>query len=771
MNCMSNLPCHQKRLHLVLRSHVAAVAILWPACSYAASDLEAQSARKKPYAVQASPKPVPDAMTSTATETVTVSATRRRQSTHDVANSVTVLTGKDLKKLNAQSYKDYIMQIPGATFNASTPGTSSIAFRGISTSGGTDQGQGTTGYFLNDIPLSEPGFSIAIPDIDTFDVARIEALKGPQSTLFGSATLGGAIDYVPNEANSKKWDAAAESSIVGMPGHEVGYGEKGMVNIPVIKGKLAIRGVLDYRQDPGYITNVGIGKNTNTTYTRNARASVVFTPVDGTKLAYSYLGQNTSVSDDPYSMYSVYGAYRKAPGSIEPVRTQVQMHELRLDQNLHFATLTVMGAFLRKGQNADHDYTRVYGAYFPGLDSRTTVPVKGDSKAMYYEARLTSNGKGPFSWLIGAAYYETWKSVNNSVVTPGIEQYLGSLYGSGIASALVPDGSTWEPYRVKYDGIEKSIFGEFSYRFLHDFTVTGGARVFNMSETSSSAVGGYASYLSYGTTYHHESGHSSQTSALPKFAFKYEPNRQIMAYFQLSEGYRFGAPNTNPISAVYKTPSETRSDSLINYEVGARLNLLHSHLILEPTLYYIDWSNLQARLIRPDGISYGANVGAAVSRGFEFTGTWVTPVPGLSFRANATYTDAHLTQTVNAGAGNILQKGTQLAASPKWQFSETLAYQLVNVPLKPVFSVVHHYQGGAPAQLGYSFRMGDYNTVDLNASTSFKTSVGTAGVSLYVKNLNNSHGISMGYYGGGGIMDQYFLVPPRLVGMTLSWQL
>lgn len=771
MYLMIRLPCYQKKLHLFLTSQLATIAILLPIASYAAPQSTVSETHKKSSPERSGAGTGSSAIISTATEPVTVSATRRRQTTHDVANSVTVLTGKDLKKLNAQSYQDYIMQIPGATFNASTPGTSSIAFRGISTSGGTDQGQGTTGYFLNDIPLSEPGFSIAIPDIDTFDVARVEALKGPQSTLFGSATLGGAIDYVPNEATAKKWDAAAESSIVGMPGHEVGYSEKGMINIPIIKDKLAIRGVLDYRQDPGYLTNIGVGKNTNTTYTRNARASVVFTPVEGTKLAYSYLGQNESVSDDPYSMYSVYGAYRKAPGSIEPVRTQVQMHELRLDQNLHFATLTVMGAFLRKGQNASHDYTRVYGAYFPGLDARTTVPVKGDSKAMYYETRLTSNGKGPFSWLIGAAYYETWKSVNNSIVTPGIQQYLGSLYGADMANAFAPDGSTWEPYRVKYDGIEKSIFGEMSYKFLHDFTVTGGARVFNMSETSSSAVGGYASYLSYGTTYYHESGHSSQTSALPKFAFKYEPNRHIMAYFQLSEGYRFGAPNTNPVSSIYKTPSETRSDSLINYEVGARLNLLHSHLILEPTLYYIDWSNLQARLVRPDGISYGANVGAAVSRGFEFTGTWVTPVPGLSIRANATYTDAHLTQTVNAGVGNLLQKGSQLAASPKWQFSETLSYQLVNIPLQPVFSVVHHYQGSAPAQLGYTFKMGDYNTVDLNASTSFKTSIGTAGVSLYVKNLNNSHGISMGYYGGGGIMDQYFLVPPRLVGMTLSWQL
>jgi len=704
-------------------------------------------------------------------ESISVSAARRRQTTHDIANSVTVMSARDLQKIGAQSFADYISQIPGATFNQQVPGLSAITFRGIATTGGMDQGQGTTGYFLDDLPLSEPGFNVDIPDIDTFDVARVEALKGPQSTLFGSATLGGAIDYIPNQAYPHKWDAALQSTIDGMPGHEVGYAEKGMINIPIIKNILAVRAVFNYRQDPGYMTNVGYGKNTNTAYTRGARVSVVFTPVDGTKLAYMYLAQSSDISDDPYSMVPVYGNYTKNPGSLEPVRTQTQIHELRLDQSLGFANLTAIGAFMRKGQASWWDDTRDYVGEFPGLDSRTYAPQNADSKAMYFETRLTSTNHGPFSWLLGAAYYETWKRISDPAVTPGVENYLAGMYGQSIAQQMAPDGQTWEPYVIDYDGTEKSVFGEFSYKFLHDWTITGGARVFGISETSSSEVGGYGSYLSYGNFFTRQSGKSSQTGALPKVAIKYEPNSQVMAYFQFSEGYRFGAPNTNPINPLYPTPTQTTSDSLKNYELGTRLNLFHSHLLLEPTLYWIDWSNLQARLSRPDGISYGANVGRAVSRGFEFSGTWVTPVRGLTFKANTTYTDAHLVQTVDGGNGNILEKGSQLASSPKWQFSEILSYDADSLPLHPVFSVIHHYQGPAPTQLGNAFRMGDYNTVDVRASTTFPTSFGTAGVSLYVKNLNNSHGISFGYSGGGGILDEYYLVPPRLIGMTLDWHL
>lgn len=704
-------------------------------------------------------------------ENITVSATRRKQSTHDVADSVTVLTGKDLQKIGAQSFKDYISQIPGANFNATVPGISTVTFRGISTTAGLDQGQGTTGYFLNDIPLTEPGFAIAIPDIDTFDVARVEGLRGPQSTLFGSATLGGALDYIPNEADSKKWDGAAESSILGMPGHEVGYAEKGMVNIPIIKGKLAVRGVLDYRQDPGYIDNIGNGRNSNTTYTRNARASVVWTPTDDTKLSYTYLGQSTNVSDDPYSMSDEFGAYTKSRTILEPVHTQLQMHELRLDHTFNFATLTAMASFMRKGQSSVWDYTPYYVGVFPGLSSPTYAPQNGDSKSMYYEVRLTSNSTGRFSWLIGAAYYDTWKRINAPAETPGIQNYLSNIYGSGLASKMVMGTDDWGDANASYDGTEKAIFGEMSYHFPHHITVTGGARVFNMSETSSTELWGYSAYAAYGSLYHHTSGVTSQTSALPKGAIRWEPNKQIMVYGLVSEGYRFGAPNTNNPNPLYKTPAGTSSDSLVNWEVGSRLNLLNNRLILEPTFFLIDWSNMQARLTRPDGITYGANVGEAISKGAEFSGTWFTPVPGFSIKVNGTYTDAHTIDTTNLGNGAVIPKNSQLASSPKWQFSEILSYRIPGVAFHPQFTLVHHYVGSSPGLLNNAFRIGNYNTIDLRFSGDYRTRVGTTTLSVYVNNVNGSRGVTMGYISGAPSLNDYYLVQPRSIGMTLGWHL
>ncbi|MFT8516211.1 MAG: TonB-dependent receptor [Acetobacter persici] len=699
-------------------------------------------------------------------ESITVSAERRQQSTHDVANSVTVLSGKFLQKINAQSYSDYIAQIPGATFNQSLPGLSTITFRGIATTAGIDQGQGTTGYFLNDIPLSEPGFAIAVPDIDTFDVARVEALRGPQSTLFGSATLGGAIDYIPNQADTSKIDAAAQSSIVGMPGHEVGYGEKGMFNIPIIKGKLAVRGVLGYRQDPGYITNLGIGRNTNTGYTRNARASVVYTPTDADKIAYTYIAQSSDISDDPYSLAALPD-YQKQRHIEEPLRTQIQMHELRYDHDFSFATLSAMGAFTRKGKNATTDYTPYYGDTMGG--GNTTLNETGDSKSMYYELRLASSKHSRFNWLIGAAYYETWKRIEDNVMTDNVQSFISGLYGASLVPQLT-QGDSWYWGTANYDGTEKSIFGEASYEIFKGLTLTGGARVFNASEKTSSETPGYLAYSSNGSLLNRTASSTSQTSALPKVALRYEPNKQMMFYFLFSEGYRFGTPNSTIYNAAYPTPRGTRSDTLKNYEVGARLNLFHHHLLIEPTLYWIDWSNMQARLLRPDGLTYGANVGASVSRGAELSATWITPIKGLQLRINGTYDDAHTTQSVST-SGGVIPSGSQLASSPKWQFSEILSYAAVDLPHEPTLSIIHHYRGSAPGLLGNSMRIGNYNTVDFQLTGHFHVPKGQLDLSLYAKNVGNSHGLSMGYDNGSALVNQYYFIPPQSVGMTLNWHL
>src|SRR6185312_352123 len=158
---------------------------------------------------------------------------------------------------------------------------------GVGTSVGKDQGQGPTGYYINEIPLTEPGYAIAIPDVDTFDVERVEVLRGPQGTLFGSSALGGAINIVANEATTNGFDAAFHTSLSSThhDDGELGYSGKGMINIP-LADTLAVRVVGYYRRDPGYLDNIGTGRKASNEQTdKGGRLSLVWKPADGTKVS------------------------------------------------------------------------------------------------------------------------------------------------------------------------------------------------------------------------------------------------------------------------------------------------------------------------------------------------------------------------------------------------------------------------------------------------------------------------------------------------------
>ena len=127
-------------------------------------------------------------------EEIVVTATKRPERVRDISGSVSAYDEAALETLGAESFSDYLTRTPGVVFNASIPGNSPAIIRGVSTTTGIAQAQGTTGYFIDDVPMTDPFYSAGIPDIDTFDVDNVTVLRGPQGTLFGSASMGGAVN-------------------------------------------------------------------------------------------------------------------------------------------------------------------------------------------------------------------------------------------------------------------------------------------------------------------------------------------------------------------------------------------------------------------------------------------------------------------------------------------------------------------------------------------------------------------------------------------------
>ncbi|CTP90870.1 TonB-dependent receptor plug domain-containing protein [Xanthomonas graminis] len=129
-------------------------------------------------------------------DTLVVTAGKRNRGVREVAGSVSAISDEPLQAIGAQRLADDIQRTPGVVFNSYQPGVSHVVMRGIATSAGNVQGKNTSGFFLGEIPLTEPGWTMVAPDVDAFDLNRVEVLRGPQGTLFGSASMGGAVDYI-----------------------------------------------------------------------------------------------------------------------------------------------------------------------------------------------------------------------------------------------------------------------------------------------------------------------------------------------------------------------------------------------------------------------------------------------------------------------------------------------------------------------------------------------------------------------------------------------
>lgn len=131
------------------------------------------------------PPTTPNTSEASTVAEVVVTASKRPERLREVSNSVTAFTSADLTQIGAQSFADYIGRAPGVVFDASTPGVSNIVIRGVGTATTfPDQGQSTTGLYFNNIPLTDPGFAVSTSDLDTFDINRVEVLRGPPGYTF-----------------------------------------------------------------------------------------------------------------------------------------------------------------------------------------------------------------------------------------------------------------------------------------------------------------------------------------------------------------------------------------------------------------------------------------------------------------------------------------------------------------------------------------------------------------------------------------------------------
>lgn len=709
------------------------------------------------YADQARAQSGEAAQDSTPARDTVVVVGKRGQTLANTAGGASAITGEALEKMGAQTYGDYLAKLPGVVFNAGPSGQSTAVIRGVGTTAGLDQGQGTTGYYINEVPLTEVGYAIAIPDIDTFDVDRVEVLRGPQGSLYGASSLGGAINYIAREADTGGFDAALETSLSKtVNSNKLGYTGKAMLNLPLIAKQLAARVVVSNREVPGYLDNIGTGvKDSNNNRVTDGRLSLVWTPGDNTKISWLSLWQKSYADDESYRM-SRYGALQRSTSLPTSFDQDFSLHSARIDQDFGFAKFVGLASFNKKTQELHFDYTPYYGG-FMGTANPQLFRQMGESKNRNIEMRLASPNGGFVEWLIGASYQHTNKRFDEDLSAPGANAVLTPQVGAGL---LRGDDYYWG--WADTHGTDKALFGEASVNFAGGWKLTAGGRKFITSLNTDA--------FHYGVFYPGgdvaPQGTQSESGFSPKLSLSYQASPSTMYYAVASEGFRFGGANSLMPLAGFNTPSGWGSDSLRNYELGVKSSLLNRRLSFDVDVFDIEWSDLQVRLYRPDGLSYGTNAGKARLRGLEFA-TSFRATTDLTLNANYTYLDAKLTQDL-LQATVPLHAGQQLPGSSKNQLSATAAYSWNENKYRPTASLTGRYLSDAPANLQQSTqRINGFAQFDGRYAMNFDN----LELSLYVNNIADKRGVTFSYGSDALFGQQEFIIRPRTTGVRLHWQL
>ena len=693
-----------------------------------------------------------------AENTVIVTANKREQDLRDVAGSVSAYTGEQLESIGAQSLSDYVTRLPGVVFNDYQPGVSEVVIRGVTATTYHEQGQTVVGYYVNEIPLSEPGWPIVIPDVDTFDLERVEVLRGPQGTLFGSASLGGLVNYIAKSAATDDFDAALQTS-VGSTSHsdDMNYAIKGMVNVPLIEDKLAVRVVGLERVDAGYVDNIRLNdSDSNELTTRGGRVSAVFTPTDTTKLSWLTMYQETQLDDQTYVTIPTLTRDTYVP---EPHETEMLINSLRLDQQLGFANLTVLGGVADKESTLIFDYTANYGEAYAA-----SGPVFGvgeaESKSRNIEVRLSSAEAGFVDWVVGAMYLKSEKDSIDRTRQAGIEAFLNA---QGEAGSVLAPGDDFDRYVVARDDEEKALFGEVTLNLSEAWALTAGGRLFDAkSDNGIVRLPGLA--IPDGAAFNQS---TSEDGFTPKVSLSWRRDADLMMYATYSEGFRVGGANPNPPGTVTDARSYD-SDSVKNYEIGVRSTLAGGALLLDAAAFHIKWDDIQVRLFgpAPTFYSYVVNAGGAENDGVEFSGT-VRAGEVFEFQTSITYIDAQVSSFIPdsfAPRGGY-PEGTTLPGSSEWTISNSISLAFGDVRFSPNVLLMHRYLSEAPVAFGSAFEKGDYHIVDLRAGLTFSEAVD---VSLFANNLLDEYGTLNAPFASSAL-PLGSVTRPRTIGVTMNW--
>ncbi|HYM43705.1 MAG TPA: TonB-dependent receptor [Steroidobacteraceae bacterium] len=619
-----------------------------------------------------------------ALQEIVVTAQKRVEKLHDVPMGITAVSNDQMDKLRLSDFQDLQAMVPALSVEQIQPGLSRLTLRGENVGG---VGSTVTTY-IDDIPVGSSNAlangSIITGDFDTWDLQRVEVLRGPQGTLYGAGSEGGLLKYVTMAPDPTH---AASAFQVGL--EDLAHGDwaaitKGMVNIP-IGSSAALRISGFFSGIPGYIDDAQLGEgNVNRGSREGWRASLLFKPTENLSIRLTSFGQDlhtdgtnsvdvigsagTPLTPPANQLQPDGGDYNQNRFINEPSSFRYRVYSATLDWNLGWGGLTSVSSYSKNYQNLFTDVTSATlqpgvtfgdlanlvatGAFPPpetvGLAETNVITMEKKTQ----ELRLASTGTRTLDWQLGA-FFTHEASI--------IEQSLPSF--SIPSDALTPLPSFESPHLgAVYK--EFSGFGQVTWHFNPQFDVGLGARWSQNKQTEDESIGGLLVnpvQLTGGT--------STGTDWTYSIAPRWHVSDNTLVYARVATGYRPGGPNALPPILPAGVATEYQADTTTNYELGTRTAFADNRVSIDVAAFLIDWKKIQLFEF-VDSFGINANGGTARSKGLEWT-LGLTPVQGLNFLITGAYIDANLTSDAPAAGGS---NGDELPYAPRFSGSLDASY-------------------------------------------------------------------------------------------------
>jgi outer membrane receptor protein involved in Fe transport len=659
-----------------------------PACAMAAATSLALGCGVA-WADQQPAQPTEEATPSVGLQEVVVTATRREQSLSKVPISVSAITQEGLDDRGIKDFSEVARFTPGVNFD--TSGTNNISIRGISGTGGA----GTTGIYLDDTPIQMRALAFnpdeALPK--SFDIDRVEVLRGPQGTLFGAGSEGGTVRYITTQPSLTRTSIYSRAEVSTTDGGGQSYEAGVAAGGPLVEGSVGARLTLWYRRDGGWINDINpvtlapVQKNANYADTYLARLSLLWAPNANWQITPSIYYQNERRNDinNFWPLYSdpSSNSFVNADPSQRHVPDRFYLASLKIQGDLGAVQLISNTSYYNR-RNQDGYEGTIYnlgfyqrfaflppyatGAGYPLIDGNgihlpagatdyvSPSTVDNTQQNITQEIRLqSSDPNARLLWTTGVFLSENRQTYLEQIHDPLLSE---------LQNALLGDPNIVDVFLVGYDPAfpndsyflqthakdqQYALFGEATYALTDQLKLTAGARVSKNKYSFDSFTGGPQLFGPSAVG----SGDTSENSFTPKVSLQFQADANNMFYTTYAKGYRpGGANNPLPFAAcstdftnfgIANSPTTYSSDTVDSYEIGAKNNF-NNRVKIASSIYYIKWNNIQQVVVPPIcQISFIDNLGQAVAKGVDLE-LDASITDALTLEIAAGYTSARYTQ-------------------------------------------------------------------------------------------------------------------------------